>query len=97
MTQVDTPGYRRPMSPNAPKNPTRPIRVDLSEWGVFGEASNAMGSDRSAALRSFMDWYLHKPGSRTPARPSKAVVDAAREAYLKKEAAKRAAEGAASE
>ncbi|MFJ2568904.1 hypothetical protein ACIPJG_33645 [Streptomyces halstedii] len=82
------------MSPNQPKNPTRPIRVDLTEWGILGEATNAMGSDRSAELRAFMDWYLHKPGTKAPTRPSKAVVDAARKTYLEKEAAKRATEAA---
>ena len=74
------------------KAPTRPIRVDLADWGVFGEATNAMGTDRSAAFRAFMDWYLHKPGSKAPARPSKAVVEAAREAFLNKQAEKAAQE-----
>lgn len=93
MTQVATPGYGRRMSPNAPKTPTRPIRVDLADWGVFGEAANGMDTDRSAALRAFMDWYLHKPGSKAPARPSKADVEEARAAYLKKESEKAAHEG----
>jgi hypothetical protein len=83
------------MSPNVPKTPTRPIRVDLTDWGVFGEAANAMDSDRSAALRAFMDWYIHKPGSKAPTRPNKAVVEAAREAHREKEAAKQAKEGRA--
>ncbi|MEV4784021.1 hypothetical protein AB0K53_00955 [Streptomyces tuirus] len=78
------------MSPNKPKTPTRPIRVDLTDWGVFGEATNAMDTDRSAALRAFMDWYLHKPGSKAPTRPSKAVVEAARAAHREKTAAKEA-------
>ncbi len=89
MTQVATPGYGRRMSPNQPKTPTRPIRVDLTDWGIFGEATNAMGTDRSAAFRAFMDWYLYKPGSKAPVRPNKAAVEAAREAFLKKEAAKK--------
>jgi hypothetical protein len=80
------------MSPNKPKTPTRPIRVDLTEWGVFGEATNAMGRDRSAAFRAFMDWYLHKPGAKAPTRPSKAVVEAARAEHQRKEAAKAAQE-----
>lgn len=96
MTNVATPGYRRRMSPNAPKTPTRPIRVDLTEWGVFGEAATTMGTDRSAALRAFMDWYLHKPGSKTPVRPSKTEAEEARTAYLKKEAEKAAREDDAS-
>ncbi|MBL3664507.1 hypothetical protein JL475_00405 [Streptomyces sp. M2CJ-2] len=78
------------MSPNKPKTPTRPIRVDLTDWGVFGEATNAMGTDRSAAFRAFMEWYLHKPGTKAPTRPNKAAVEAAREAHLKKEAEKAA-------
>lgn len=77
------------------KAPTRPIRVDLTDWGVFGEATNAMDTDRSAAFRAFMEWYLHKPGSKAPVRPNKAVVEAARETYLKKEAAKETEEGQA--
>ncbi|WP_432130610.1 hypothetical protein [Streptomyces tendae] len=80
------------MSPNKPKTPTRPIRVDLTDWGVFGEATNAMDTDRSAAFRAFMEWYLHKPGSKAPTRPSKAVAEAAREAFLRKQAEKVAQE-----
>ncbi|MER6778476.1 MULTISPECIES: hypothetical protein [unclassified Streptomyces] len=57
------------MSPNAPKNPTRPIRVDLGDWADFGEAAKSMGTDRSAALRAFMHWYLRKPGAKLPTRP----------------------------
>ena len=93
MTQVATPEYSQRMSPNKPKTPTRPIRVDLAEWGVFGEATNAMDSDRSAALRAFMDWYLHKPGSRAPTRPSKAAVEAAHAEYLRKQAEKEQQDG----
>ncbi|WP_329390222.1 GIY-YIG nuclease family protein [Streptomyces sp. NBC_01716] len=84
--KMGTPAYK--ISTSAGKSPTRPIRVDLAEWGVFGEAANAVSSDRSAALRGFMDWYLHKPGSKAPTRPSKAVVEAAQKAYLKKQAEK---------
>lgn len=93
MTQVATPAYSRRMSPNSPKTPTRPIRVDLTEWGIFGEAANAQDSDRSAMLRAFMDWYLHKPGSKTPTRPTKAAVEAARAEFQRKEAEKAAKEG----
>jgi hypothetical protein len=67
--KAGTPAFK--VSPVAGKTPTRPIRVDLDTWAEFGAATGSMGTDRSAALRSFMDWYLHKPGSRTPTRPSK--------------------------
>jgi len=93
MTQVATPGYGQRMSPNKPKTPTRPIRVDLTDWGVFGEATNAMDTDRSAAFRAFMEWYLHKPGSKAPTRPSKAAVEAARAEHLRKQAEKEAQDG----
>lgn len=57
--------------PNKPKTPTRPIRVDLDEWADFGRATAAMDTDRSAAFRAFMAWYLHKPGAVMPKRPER--------------------------
>lgn len=54
------------------KTPTRPIRVSLEVWTAFGNATGAMGTDRSAALRTFMDWYLRKPGAELPVRPDQA-------------------------
>ncbi len=45
------------------KTPTRPIRVDLNEWAAFGEAAKAQDTDRSAAIRDFIAWYLHRPGA----------------------------------
>ncbi|MFE3577864.1 hypothetical protein [Streptomyces vinaceus] len=62
------------MSPNAAKTPTRPIRVDLEDWADFGEAATAMGTDRSAAFRAFMHWYLHRPGAKLPPRPTSSVI-----------------------
>ena len=72
MQPVATPRYG-PGMPNAPKTPTRPIRVDLDEWADFGKATAAMGTDRSAAFRAFMAWYLHKPGAKLPKRPDRDV------------------------
>lgn len=57
------------VSASSGKTPTRPIRVDLGIWAEFGAAAGAMGTDRSAALRSFMGWYLNKPGATMPVRP----------------------------
>lgn len=67
------------MSPNQPKRPTRPIRVDLHEWAVFGDATTAMDTDRSAALRAFMAWYVHAPGAKLPERPARSVALDARQ------------------
>lgn len=70
MQPVATPGYG-PGMPNAPKTPTRPVRVDLDEWAEFGKAAAAMGTDRSAAIRAFMAWYIHKPGAKPVKRPDR--------------------------
>jgi hypothetical protein len=70
MTEVSTPGYRSGMSPNAPKTPVRPIRVEASLWDEFGKAATASDTDRSAALRAFMAWYARRPGAKLPTRPA---------------------------
>jgi hypothetical protein len=62
------------MSPNAPKTPVRPIRVDQELWDEFGQATAAGDTDRSAALRAFMAWYARRPGAKLPVRPA-AVPD----------------------
>lgn len=72
MTRVSTPRYGSGMSPNAPKTPVRPIRVDASLWDEFGKAATASDTDRSAALRAFMAWYARRPGAKLPARPTPA-------------------------
>lgn len=42
--------------------------VDDETWRLFGEATSAMGLDRSAALRVFIRWYLRQTDD-LPARP----------------------------
>lgn len=39
------------------KRPTRPIRVDLTEWDEFGAACEAQGTDRSSVIRAYMRRY----------------------------------------
>jgi hypothetical protein len=70
MTHVSTPGYGSGMSPNAPKTPVRPIRVEAGLWDDFGKAAAASDTDRSAALRAFMAWYARRPGAKLPERPA---------------------------
>lgn len=72
--RVATPAYHREMSPNAPKTPARQFRVG-DDWLAFEKAATAMGSERAAVLRAFIEWYLHKPGSRMPKRPERAEWD----------------------
>lgn len=52
-----------------PKTPTTPIRIDRDLWAEFGEATATMNTDRSKAIREFIDWYLGRAGAQPPARP----------------------------
>jgi hypothetical protein len=56
------------MSPNVPKTPPRQIRIG-DEWYDFEKAAKAMGTERAAVVREFIDWYISKPGARPPKRP----------------------------
>lgn len=85
MTPVSTPRYRSGMSPNAPKTPVRPIRVDHDLWNAFGQATTANGTDRSAALRAFMAWYARRPSAKLPSRPDEAAIEAVRQAHAAQE------------
>jgi hypothetical protein len=58
------------MSPRG--TPTRPIRIEPELWERFGRAAAALETDRSAALREFIRWYVREPGARMPRRPADA-------------------------
>lgn len=45
-------------------------RVPLETWEAFGEATAAVGTDRSKVINEFIDWYLRKRGAQLPARPT---------------------------
>lgn len=77
MTQVATPTYSQPMSPNQPKTPPRQIRIG-DEWYDFELAAKAMGSERASAIRAFIDWYIGRPGAELPDRPDTSYWRAAR-------------------
>lgn len=79
MTQVATPQYSQPMSPNQPKTPPRQIRIG-DTWYDFDAAAKAMGTERAAVIRELIDWYIREPGAKLPTRPDRAVVEAARKA-----------------
>jgi hypothetical protein len=38
--------------------PNQHFRIPSDRWERFGERTRAAGTDRSAALRAFVDWYL---------------------------------------
>jgi len=51
------------------KTPARPIRIEGDLWEAFGAACEAVGLDRSAAVRAFMAWFARQPGAKMPKRP----------------------------
>lgn len=69
MNLVVTPRYRGGV-PNAPKTPTRPVRLDAEDWVDLGDATTAKGTNRSATIRDFVRWYLGRPGAELPERPA---------------------------
>lgn len=77
MTQVATPEYSQPMSPNQPKTPPRQVRIG-DTWYDFDAAAKAMGTERAAVIRDLIDWYIREPGAKLPQRPDRDVVENAR-------------------
>jgi metal-responsive CopG/Arc/MetJ family transcriptional regulator len=55
--------------PNQPKTPNRVVRVDDDLWRDFGDAIEDEGTTRSEAIRTFIRWYLRRPGAKLPDRP----------------------------
>jgi hypothetical protein len=51
------------------KTPHRTLRVEDDLWDAFSEAAQQQGSDRTAVLRGFMEWYARRPGAKMPKRP----------------------------
>ncbi|RLU81086.1 hypothetical protein CTZ27_33120 [Streptomyces griseocarneus] len=54
--------------PNAPKTPARQMRIG-EEWLAFDDAAKSQGTERAAVVRSFIAWYLRRPGAKLPERP----------------------------
>lgn len=46
------------------------IRMDEDLWEELDAATKAAKTDRSAALREFARWYVHRKGAKMPRRPS---------------------------
>lgn len=57
---------------NMHKHPVRGLRgVDKALWDDFERATGEVGSDRSAVLKRFMEWFCGHPDAEVPERPSK--------------------------
>lgn len=69
MNLIRTPDRIRRV-PNVPKNKHRMVRFSNDDWHALGWLTKRRGSDRSAVLREFTDWWLRKPGAKMPDRPS---------------------------
>ena len=55
---------------NQHKHPVRGLRgIDDQLWRDFEAAVQQAGSDRSAELRQFMEWYVGRPSAKQPIRP----------------------------
>ncbi|MEU8678165.1 hypothetical protein [Streptomyces sp. NPDC048560] len=56
---------------NQHKHPVRGLRgIDGPLWDDFDEAVKRAGSDRSATLKSFMEWYVGRGGAQLPQPPA---------------------------
>ncbi len=60
--------------PEAPrrqgKTPHRQVRVEDDLWERCGQATEALGTDRSGWLRDAIKWCVHAKGVRAPKRPT---------------------------
>lgn len=55
---------------NQHKHPVRGLRgIDDNLWRDFEKATERADSDRSAELRRYMEWYVHRPDATLPERP----------------------------
>ncbi|MFH8803216.1 hypothetical protein ACH4F6_27045 [Streptomyces sp. NPDC017936] len=55
---------------NAHKHKLRGIRgIDDETWDAFDEAAKAASTDRSSAVRAFVEWFLARDGASLPERP----------------------------
>ncbi|MFF7690589.1 hypothetical protein ACFZB6_31190 [Streptomyces syringium] len=62
------------------KEKLRGIRgIDDKLWADFNTAANAVGKDRSALCRQFIEWFTDRPGAVRPDRPVPAEPNAAGE------------------
>lgn len=49
--------------------PRQTVRIPEPAWIAFGEAAERLGTDRSALIRAFVEWYVREPGAKLPPRP----------------------------
>lgn len=55
---------------NQHKEKLRGVRgVDQQLWDDFKAATQRAQTDRSAELRSFMEWYVGRPSAEQPTKP----------------------------
>jgi hypothetical protein len=45
------------------------IRIDEADWELLRVRTAEAGTDRSAVIRAFVDWYNGKPEAELPQRP----------------------------
>lgn len=56
---------------NQHTHPVRGLRgIPADLWAEFARVTDRAGTDRSAALRACMEWYVRRPGAALPERPA---------------------------
>jgi hypothetical protein len=56
-------------NPPIATDPAQNFRCSWEAWLLYEDACRAMGTNRSAHLRSVIDWVNHVPGAEAPRRP----------------------------
>jgi hypothetical protein len=50
--------------------PMKPVRMPDELWADAGQTAQRAGTDRSEVIRSFLEWYVRRPGAKMPKRPA---------------------------
>lgn len=69
MSEQPTRRRRTRTNPPVADHPAVNFRVPEDVWANFGDASRALGWNRSEALRYFIAWFTWTPGAPKPIRP----------------------------
>lgn len=64
--------------PNQPKTPSRSVRIDDDDWAELGRIAEGEASTRGKLINELVAWYLGRPGSELPVRPSTIPADPGR-------------------
>lgn len=58
------------MSPNAPGTQHRSVRISDEDWAELEAAAAHEGLDRAKVINQLVRWYLRRPSTKLPKRPT---------------------------